>query len=134
MTQQEVAIKAMKELGIFNPYILEFAKNGTKTLFESIFGYYIGEDNEPALYAKIKAFEEETGSLVYAVTHEHTEFGECYSFLCVSKYEEEWGEEVMDGGGYSIVWAYVWNKTYEEDSEFGSIGVKSYGGGVVRVA
>lgn len=133
MTQLNVALKAMKELDIYKPYILEFAKNGTKTLFDRAFGYFIGEDNEPALYAKIKAFEEETGSLVYAVTHEHTEFGECYSFLYVSKYEKEWGMEVMDGGGYSIVWAYVWNKTCEDDSEFGSIGVKSFGGGIVRV-
>ena len=33
-----------------------------------------------------------------------------------------------------IVFAYVWNKTDDYCSEFGSIGVKSFGGGIRRVA
>lgn len=134
MTQQEVAIKAMKELGIFTPYIEAFKKDGIVTCFESCIGWHIGDDNYPELKAKIKEFEERTGSLVYAVTHENTEFGECYDLLCVSKYEEDWGDEVIDNGGYSIVFAYVWNATFESDSEFGSIGVASRYGGVCRVA
>lgn len=134
MTQQEVAINAMKKLDIFAPYIRAFKERGTVTMFERFGGFFIDEDNEPALKAKIKQFEEETGSLVYAVTHERTSFGECYSLLCVSRYEEEWGEEVQSNGNCASVWAYVWNKTFEDDSEFGSIGVKSFGGGIIRIA
>lgn len=132
MKQKEVAIECLKKLNIYKPYIEAF-ENGTITLFERFIGYYITEDQEPELFNKIKEFEEETGSIVYAVTHERFEFGECYSFLIVSKYDEEWEmtlEEVKDG--YAC--AYVWNKTFEYCSEFGTIGVKSFGGGIARTA
>ena len=132
MTQKEVAISAMKSLDIYAPYIKKFEKDGTVTLFERFGGYYIDEDNEPELFKKIKAFEEETGSLVYAVTHEIFAFGECYSLLIISKYEEEWEmtlEEVADGYAFS----YVWNKSDDYCSEYGTIIVKSFGGGIARV-
>ena len=131
MTQKEVAISAMKTLDIYKPYIKEFEKNGTVTLFERFGGYYIDEDSEPELLKKIREFEAEYGSLVYAVTHELFWFGECYSFLVVSKYEEEWEEtleEVKEGYAFS----YVWNKDDEWCSEFGTIAVKSFGGGIAR--
>ena len=83
MTQKEKAIECMKELDIYKPYIKAFEKDGTVTLFERFGGYYIDADNELELFNKIKEFEADTGSLVYAVTHEIFEFGECYSFLCV---------------------------------------------------
>ena len=129
MTQKEVAIKCLKELDIYKPYIRKFEKDGTVTLFEGFGGYYIDEYQEPELLKKIKEFEAETGSLVYAVTHEMFFFGECYTFLCVSKYEEEW-EYTLEAGTYA--WAYVWNKTNEECSEFGTVGIKSFGGGIAR--
>lgn len=132
MTQKEVAISAMKSLDIYKPYIKKFEKDDTVTLFEGFGGYYIDEDNEPELLKKIREFEAETGSLVYAVTHNIFEFGECYSFLCVSKYEEEWEmtlEEIKD----HYAFCYVWNKTDEWCSEFGTIAVKSFGGGIARV-
>jgi len=132
MTQKEVAISAMKSLDIYAPYIKKFEKDGTVTLFEGFGGYYIDESQEPELLKKIREFEEETGSLVYAVTHNIFEFGECYSFLIISKYDEEWSmtlEEVKDGYAFS----YVWNKSVDYCSEFGTIAVKSFGGGIARV-
>lgn len=132
MTQKEVALSAMKSLDIYAPYIKKFEKDGTVTLFERFGGYYIDEYNEPELLKKIRDFEAETGSLVYAVTHEIFPFGECYSFLIISKYEEEWSmtlEEVKDG----YVFSYVWNKTDDYCSEFGTIAVRSFGGGIARV-
>jgi hypothetical protein len=132
MTQKEVAISAMKSLDIYGPYIKKFEKDGTVTLFEGFGGYYIDEHQEPELLKKIREFEEETGSLVYAVIHNIFEFGECYSFLIISKYDEEWSmtlEEVKDGYAFS----YVWNKTDDYCSEFGTIAVRSFGGGIARV-
>lgn len=132
MTQKEVAISAMKSLGIYKPYIKKFEKDGTVTLFERFGGYYIGEDNEPELLHKIREFEAEYNSIVYAVTHTFTQFGELYEFLCISKYEEEWEttlEDIKDG----YAWSYVWNKTDDYCSEFGTIEVKSFGGGIARV-
>lgn len=133
MTQKEVALSAMQNLDIYKPYINKFKKDGTITLFERFGGYYIDEDNEPELLKKIREFEAEYEGIVYAVTHEFFWFGECYSFLIVSKYEEEWEmtlEEAKDGYAF----AYVWNKSDEMCSEFGTIGVKSFGGGIARVA
>jgi hypothetical protein len=132
MTQKEVAISAMKSLDIYAPYIKKFEKDGTVTLFERFGGYYIDEGNEPELLKKIREFEAEYGSIVYAVTHEMFEFGECYSFLCISKYDEEWEETLEDiNDGYAF--SYVWNKTDEYCSEFGTIAVRSFGGGIARV-
>lgn len=132
MTQKEVALSAMKSLDIYAPYIKKFEKDGTITLFERFGGYYIDENNEPELLKKIKEFEAEYGSIVYAVTHTFTQFGELYEFLCISKYEEEWEdtlEDIKDG----YVFSYVWNKTDDYCSEFGTIAVKSFGGGIARV-
>ncbi len=132
MTQKEVAISAMKSLDIYKPYIKKFEKDGTVTLFERFGGYYIDEDNEQELLKKIREFEAEYGSIVYAVTHTMTEFGELYEFLCISKYEEEWEDTLADiKDGYAF--SYVWNKTDDYCSEFGTIIVNSIGGGIARV-
>ena len=134
MTQKEKAIECMQKLDIYKPYIKAFKDKGIVTLFERFGGYYITEDEEPELLNKIKEFEKETGSIVYAVTHELFQFGECYSFLCISKYEEDW-ELTLETNGYtSYVWSYVWNKNYDWCSEYGTIAVKSFGGGIARVS
>ena len=132
MTQKEVALNAMKTLNIYKPYIKKFEKDGTITLFERFGGYYITEDQEPELLKKIKEFEEEHKCIVYAVTHNFFEFGECYSFLCISKYEEEW-ERMLHYIAQGYAFAYVWNKDDDYCSEFGDIYVISFGGGIARV-
>lgn len=131
MTQKEVAISAMKSLNIYSPYIKKFEKDGTITLFEGFGGYYISEDTEHELLKKIKEFEAEYESIVYAVTHEFFEFGECYSFLVISKYEDEW-EDTLRGIQEGYAFAYVWNKDDDYCSEFGDVFIKSFGGGIAR--
>ena len=133
MTQKEKAIECMQKLDIYKPYIDSFKKDGVVTLFERFGGYYIDEQ-EQELLDKIRGFESETGSLVYAVTHERFFFGDCYSFLCVSKYEEDWDYTVEVNPDNSYVWSYVWNKDDDMCSEFGTIVVKSFGGGVARIS
>ena len=131
MTQKEVAISAMNVLDIYKPYINKFKKDGTITLFEGFGGYYISEDTEPELLKRIKEFEAEYESIVYAVTHEFFEFGECYSFLIISKYEDEW-EDTLRGVQDGYAFAYVWNKDDDYCSEFGDVFIKSFGGGIAR--
>ena len=134
MTQKEKAIECMKKLDIYEPYIMAFEQKGILTMFERFGGYYIDKYNEPELLEKIKEFQEESGSLVYAVTHERFEFGECYSFLCVSSYEEDWEYTLEKEDDKSYVWSFVWNKDCEDCSEYGTIGVRSFGGGIARFA
>ena len=132
MTQKEVALSAMQNLNIYKPYIRKFEKDGTVTLFERFGGYYIDERQEPELLKKIREFEAESECIVYAVTHEIFEFGDCYSFLCISKYEEEW-KSMLNETKMGLAFSYVWNKSDEWCSEFGTITVQSLGGGIRRV-
>ena len=93
--------------------------------------YEFSDDAE--LNAQIKEFEEEHNALVYHVIHTYTEFGELYSLLYVSDDEEEWVLDHADiHAGYTIV--YVWNKSDDWMSEFGSIAVQERFGGLVRTA
>lgn len=132
MTQKEVAIECMKALDIYKPYIKKFEKDGTVTLFERFGGYYIDEYQEPELLKKVREFEAEHECIVYAVTHEMFWFGECYTFLIVSKYEEEY-EMTLEGIKKGYAFSYVWNKSNEICSEFGDVGIRSFGGGIARV-
>lgn len=128
--QKQYAIKALQTLGIYKPYIDGFAKKGKVCFFERFAGYWVYQ--EPEVEAKMKELQQEYGCVVYAITHEFTDFGECWSFMFISKYEEEWEstiEELKDGYAF----AYVWNKDDDYCSEFGTIAVKSFGGGIVRV-
>ena len=126
------AINRMKVLDLYKPYITLFEKDNQIFMSEMTGGVYEFNDNEE-LKAKIKAFEEEHNALVYHVIHTMTSFGELYNFLYISDYQDEWemdNEDIKDG--YAL--AYVWNKTDEWCSEFGSIGVQGRFGGIVRVA
>ena len=88
----------------------------------------------PEIYNKMKEIEKQFNCTVYAITHEFTEFGECYSFLLVTNYKSEWKNLVVTENGTHYAFAYVWNKDDDWCSELGTVGVKSFGGGITRVA
>lgn len=134
MTQKEKAIETMHKLDIFEPYIKEFEETQTVCLFEGFGGFYIENYNEPQLLEKIKEIESDYGIIVYAVTHELTEFGEIYDLLYISQYTEDWKYSIEKDGITYYVSAYAWNKSDDFCSEFGTIGVVSRGGGIARVA
>ena len=127
---KKIAIEHLKALNIYRPYIAEFRKNGTVTMFERFGGYYINEMNGyTELESRIKEFERDYEAMVYAVTHEYLEFGECYTFLYVDK--DDPNNLTIDDGLY-YVYAYVWNKTMDYCSEFGTVGIQSSYGGIAR--
>lgn len=135
MTHEERKIKAielLKKLDIYEPYIKGFEEDNQVCFFEYFAGYWAYQ--EPELYKKMRNIEDEFNCTVYAITHEFTDFGECYSFLYVSRYKCEWKNTLITEHGTHYAFAYVWNKTYEECSEFGTIGIKSFGGGITRIA
>lgn len=129
--KKEEAIKRMEALKLFTPCVKAFKDRNEVQLTEQNGGLYeFSADAE--LNAKIKAFEEEYNALVYHVIHNYTTFGELFNFLYVSDYEEEWemdNEDISDN--YTM--AYVWNKTDDWCSEFGTIAVHQLFGGLVRV-
>lgn len=130
--RKEQAVKYMKELGIYQPYITSFLKKDQVCEFVGFGGYWIDKDSE--LYQKIKQVEKEHNVTVYAVTHEFLEFGECYSFLIVTDYEEEWDDLICGSRNQHGCFAYVWNTTVDWCSEFGSVGIYSFGGGIKRIS
>jgi hypothetical protein len=132
MSREEMkqeAIKALKKLDVYEPYIKAFKDNDKICMFESYGGFYIEDDSE--LKAKIKEFEEKTNSLVYAVTHEITSFGELYDLLYVNENKSEWKLPISQNN-VSYLFAYVWNKDDDWCSEIGEIGISSWGGGIAR--
>ena len=129
--QKEFAISLMKTLNIYQPYIDVFEKDDIVSYFERYIGFWAYQDKE--LDEKIKAIEKEYGCRVYAITHEFTDFGECYSMLIVSKYKEEWERSIVTEGKNHYVFSYVWNKTDDNCSEFGTIVIKSALGGITRI-
>ena len=85
------------------------------------------------LEQKIKEIEEKHNCTVYAITHDYTEFGECYSFLIITDYKEEWEYSLENAKNGFYAFAYVWNKDDDYCSEFGTIAIKSFGGGIKRI-
>ncbi len=133
MEQKEIAIQCLEKLDIYKPYIRKFkSKAGVPCFFENFGGFYV--DQEPEIWNKVKEVEKENGGLVYALTHEQTSFGECWSMLYVPR-DCETVEDVLDpiNSKEFYVFAYVWNKSDDWCSEFGDIVVRSFGGGIKRI-
>ena len=130
--RKEVALKIMKQLDIFDSYIQGFEKNDEVCFFERYAGFWAWQDED--LQNKIKDLEEKYNCAVYAITHDYTGFGELYSFLIITEYKEEWDELLIEysKGQYSA-FAYVWNKSDNDLSEFGTILVDCLGGGIRRI-
>ncbi len=130
--QKEKAMELMSKMDIYKPYIKGFRENDQVCFFEQFGGFWV--DQEPAIYNKMQEIEKEYNCKVYAITHEWTEFGEMYSFLIVTAYPEEWNNLVYSKGSKHTAFAYVWNKSDDWCSEFGSVTVQSFGGGIKRIA
>lgn len=129
--QKTKAIELLKKLDIYKPYIAGFKKKDEVCFFERFGGYWVYQ--EPEIEAKMHEIEKKYNCKVYAITHEFTEFGECYSFLLVDNYPEEWHYLIESYGNKHNVFAYVWNKDDDWCSELGTITVQSFGGGIKRI-
>lgn len=132
--QREEAKRRLQMLGVlkdvvdgFDNGILYYSER-MSSMFNAVL-YWMS--NKPEIEAKIKEVEEEYGIYVYHVQHSHTTFGDIWSFMYVSKYEEEWEMDRTDLlDGFPIV--YVWNETCRF-GEFGSIQIRSSQGGIERI-
>lgn len=130
--KKEKAIEILKILDIYKSYIQGFKQEDNVCFFEQFGGFWVYQ--EPEIEQKMKEIEKEHNCKVYAITHEFTEFGELWDFLIVTNYPEEWEDMVYSYGNKHTLFAYVWNKSDEDCSEFGDITVQSFGGGIRRIA
>lgn len=76
------AIELMKTLDIYEPYIQGFEQEDKVCFYEMFGGYWVEQEKE--IYDKMKQLENKYKCVVYAITHEFTDFGELYDFLIVS--------------------------------------------------
>ena len=129
--KKQKAIENLKKLDIYKPYIKGFKNEDNICYFENYGGYWAWQ--EPELIEKVKELEEKYNCLVYAITHEYTEIGEMYSFLIITDYEEELDTLLEKYGNQYYAFAYVWNKDDDNCSEFGTIALSSFGGGIRRI-
>ncbi len=130
--KKKKAIEYLTTLNIYEDYITGFRKYDNVCFFERFGGYWAFQ--EPELMKKIREVENRYNCLVYAVTHEYTEFGELYDLLIVSGYQEDWDGLLVKTNSGFLAFAYVWNKDDNSCSELGTIGVRSFGGGIMRCA
>ena len=131
--QKEIAIECLEKLDIYKPYIRKFKSEKTMPCFYENFGGFWA-DQEPELWKKVKEVEDEYDCLVYAITHEFFEFGECWSMLCVSKDTKTVTDCLIQNTiSRFYAFAYVWNASDDNLSEFGDIVVQSFGGGIRRI-
>ena len=132
--QKEIAIECLEKLDIYKPYIRKFKSEKTMPCFYENFGGFWA-DQESKLWNKIKEVEQEYKCLVYAITHEWLEFGECWSMLCVTKNTKSVDECIMDTlhPDTFYVNSYVWNLDNEHFSEFGDVVINTSGGRIRRL-
>lgn len=127
--QKAEAIETMQRLNIYKPYITGYKNHDKVCFYERFGGYWVRQ--EPEIEAKMREIEQQYGATIYAITHDLTEFGERWSFLCVSNKESEYVCTKIFGSDF-ICYAYVWNKSVGS-VEFRSIEVRSFGGGLMRI-
>lgn len=126
------AIELLKQLDIYTPFIEGYEENNQVCFYENFGGFWIYQ--EPEIEAKMKEIEKKYNCTVYAVTHEYTDFGECYDFLIVTDYPEEWSTLLTGKQNEYYAFAYVWNKTDEWCSELGTVALQSLFGGIKRIS
>ena len=126
--QKQEAIERMKMLKIYTQAIEEFEKEDVINVSEHGGILFWLDDEQQEM---VKRFEEKYNSVVYHVIHNYTEFGELYSLLYVSQHENEWDYD-KDDIKHNLALCYVVNRDEENFSEFGSIGIRSQFGGLVR--
>ena len=127
---KQEAINRMKALSIYGPAIKQFDKDNIIMVSEPNGGLYWADDAEMEM---IKQFEDEHDAVVYIVVRQYFKFGKCDSLLYVSKYKDEWemdNEDIRD----DIPMSYTVNHDWPDGSEFGSIGVRYFAGGLIRTA
>ena len=123
------AIETMQRLNIYKPYINGYKNHDKVCFYERFGGYWVYQ--EPEIEAKMREIEQQYDTTVYAITHDLTEFGELWSFLCIPKEESKYICTKSYGCDF-YCFAYVWNKS-GGFVESGSVEVRSLGGGLMRI-
>lgn len=122
------AVYRMTILGISEKTINDFMTDGKVNI--SIKGVMCCLDE--CQLNMISKFEAETGCMVYHVIQNDSTIGRMLTFLYVSNSPEEWTMEHEDLKAGTPM-AYVVNIDNDIYSEFGSVRIQNYLGGLIRI-
>jgi hypothetical protein len=129
IAQELEAEKRIKMLGLHPNAVKEFIEEKKLNLSDRGILFWLTDVEQQM----IREWEDTTGNIAYHIIRNNLEFGLCYSILYISQYQEEWENDIADlQDGYPI--AYVLNADDEFCSEYGSIGIKPFFGGLLRTA
>ena len=123
-------VKRMKKLKLHPNVINEFINENKLNKSDGPLGtlYWLTEEEQE----RVKRIEEKYNVLVYHVIHTFSNLGETYDLLYVENEKECWEYDRLD-----IEQGIVLSRTevveVDINSEFGSIGIQSKNGGVIRI-
>lgn len=127
--QLQEALERMEILDLHENTTAEMKKEGVVNKSVGGMLFWLSEEEEKM----IQGWQENTGALVYHVIPNKTDFGELLTLLYVSKHEDEWDADKADLKE-NVAIAYVMNLTVPEFSEYGSVGLERFMGGLKRIA
>lgn len=128
-SMKQEALSRMLKLGLRGDTITKFRENGELTCSMNATPNSLTDSQ----LKRVKEFEEKTGFMVYHIIDSHTEIGEMLSLLYISTAYDEWPLDWEDLESNTPL-VYVANLSYEYFSEFGSIGIETVNGSLVRTA
>lgn len=124
------AIARMEALGIFPDTIKQFKDDDYVSISEPPVGAFYWAEGEDL--QRIKNFENQYNALVYVVVRTYSNIGKMDSYLYVSDYRDEWGQDNEDIKNTAPL-AYVYNHDMPDCSEFRCVGLKkSVAAGLLR--
>ena len=139
LTQEKMErerVKRLKELKLEGLILQEAIKNKTMVISEGMglpwgVNYVLhGYTYEDEVRKAMKKVEEIDGLPYFAIVNHLRDGGLWVSVLFVSAEKEYWEEEHMDENGYIFAGVY---STQLDSIDWGMIGIKPAGGGVVRI-
>jgi len=114
------AVLRMQAWGIYPETVKQFRNDNKVSIsIPPWYGYFwLDEDQEK----RVKEFEKKYSALVYVAILSHTNIGDMESYLYVSDHKKEWKMDREDILNRESL-AYVYNLSYPDCSEIGTIGV-----------
>lgn len=127
---KDEAIHRMKILSLHPNVIQDFETQDVLNSSHAGILFWLTDEQKKS----VQKFEEESGNLVYhVIENQYLEIGRMLTLLYVSPYMDEWDRDRKElAAGEPL--AYVANLGDEFCSEYGSVGIRPFCGGVRRIS
>lgn len=137
-TQEELKIEAVKRMELINlkqEIIDDFRRDKLSVIenLQTFDGIYFSINHVPSkIQQEIERLENESGFKIFCVIKSESDCGVMYNCMLVSKYKDDWKQEVGLLKS-NIMVAYCVNETYPDCSELGTIVTENHNGFLLRI-